>query len=164
MSKYQINQRFGRLTIIGNADKPYHYLCRCDCGNERIVFCGNLSSGHTQSCSCLQKEQARKIRTTHGMSKKHLLYRVWDQIKDRCNNPNHKFYQNYGGRGIHICDEWRNDFKSFYDWSICNGYERGLEIDRKNNDGSYEPSNCRWVTRKVNCNNRRSRKVKGENL
>lgn len=158
MSKYAVGKKFGRLTIVGKAEKSLHFNCKCDCGNERVVFMGNLSRGHTQSCGCLQKERARTAKSTHGMSKKHPLYRVWDQMKDRCNNPNHKFYQNYGGRGIKVCDEWM-DFQKFFDWSIRNGYQRGLEIDRRNNDGIYEPSNCRWVTRKINSNNRRPRKV-----
>lgn len=95
------------------------------------------------------------MKRTHGQSKDK-FYQVWNGIKQRCYNPHNKNYHNYGGRGIEVCNEWRNDFQAFYDWSISNGYKDGLQIDRINNDGNYEPSNCRWVDRFTNNNNRRN--------
>ena len=95
------------------------------------------------------------------MSYKHGLkhtrqYRIWLQMKNRCFNKNTSRYKDYGGRGITVCDEWRNDFKAFYDWSMSNGYSDDLTIDRINNDGDYEPNNCRWVTMKVQNRNSRN--------
>jgi len=90
---------------------------------------------------------------TH-LKSKHPLYSVWNGMKQRCNNPNQKKYKNYGARGICLCDDWQNNFKSFFDWAISNGYKHGLTIDRINVNGNYEPNNCRWVTQKVQQNNR----------
>lgn len=92
--------------------------------------------------------------TTHGESKSH-LYIVWASMKRRCYNPNSKDYKNYGGRGIILCPEWKENFTLFRDWAIKNGYKQGLQIDRKDTNGNYEPSNCRWVTQIENENNRR---------
>lgn len=92
--------------------------------------------------------------TTHGLSSTR-LYRIWHGIEQRCNNPNNKAYKSYGGRGIRVCELWLRDFKSFYDWAISNGYKDFLTLDRLNNNGNYEPSNCRWATQKVQLNNTR---------
>ena len=96
----------------------------------------------------------------HGLSK-HPLNGRWNMMKQRCNNPNNVKYKDYGGRGITVCDEWMNDFKKYYDWCMDNGYKQELHIDRRDNDGNYEPGNCRFVTPKVNANNKQRRdKVK----
>ena len=79
-------------------------------------------------------------------------------MKQRCSNPNHKSYHNYGGRGIIVCDEWKNNYQAFYDWSMNNGYKEGLSIDRINNNGNYEPSNCRWTDKITQNNNTRQNK------
>ena len=85
---------------------------------------------------------------SHG-GRKTRLYNVWCAMKERCNNPHNKRYENYGGKGIKVCDEWKNDFATFRSWAMENGYDDGLTIDRIDTDGNYEPSNCRWVTHKV---------------
>lgn len=103
-------------------------------------------------------KRPRGRQKTHGLTK-HLLYGVWRAMRDRCQNEKHEYYKNYGGRGITVCAEWINDFKAFYDWAIANGWKEGLELDRKKNNGNYEPSNCRFVTRVVNSRNRRSNLV-----
>ena len=91
----------------------------------------------------------------HGLAS-HPLHAVWDRMKRRCYNPRYEHFERYGGRGITVCDEWRDDFKAFYDWAVSNGYENGLTLDRADNDGNYTPDNCRWVTQKEQSNNRAS--------
>ena len=122
--------------------KRRYCLYKCDCGNIFKAQSTNVNNGHTTSCGC---EQVRKS-TTHGKANTK-LYVVYNAILDRVGNPKNKSYDIYGARGIGICDEWKNDFSSFYQWAIGNGYKEGLSIDRIDNDGNYEPSNCRWVGR-----------------
>lgn len=156
--KNLIGQRFGRLTVVEELPerKCGHvvWLCKCDCGNYTKVTTSNLRSGCILSCRCYSKELTKEIHTTHG-GRKTKLFGVWSVMRQRCNNANSKSYHNYGLRGIKVCDEWQNDFSAFQKWALYNGYEEGLTIDRINNDGNYEPSNCRWVSRKVQGNNTR---------
>lgn len=151
-------KKFGRLKVdkmIYIKNGHIYWKCKCDCGNDCIVKGYSLKSGNTKSCGCLQKENASKAKYKHRMSKTK-LYKRWEDIKKRCYNKNSYNYKNYGGRGIKMCDEWLNDFMNFYSWAMENGYEEKLSIDRINNNGDYEPNNCRWVDIKTQCNNRRS--------
>lgn len=132
------------------------WKCECSCGNNVIVTVSHLTSGSTKSCGCYNQE-CRHNRTSNGL-RYTSLYGVWNEMKQRCFNENSTAYINYGGRGIKVCDEWANDFESFYSWSIDNGYMHGLSIDRINNDGDYEPSNCRWVIDSIQANNKRTNK------
>jgi hypothetical protein len=147
-------QRFGRLTVLyevySNGDKRIKWHCVCDCGNKVDVTSSHLRNGDSKSCGCYNLEKITK----HGYSKNskdtHPIYRVWRDIKQRCYNKNNKGYKNYGGRGISMCEEWLNNPKEFIEWCLANGWKQGLEIDRINNDGNYEPVNCRFVTSREN--------------
>ena len=155
-------KKFGRLTVIKRVENnkwgKAQWLCRCDCGNETIVRCDYLVQNRTTSCGCYNRELITKYRKnekdTENKNYKEKLYTVLKGMKRRCYNKNEKAYKNYGQRGIKICNEWLNSFQSFYDWAINNGYKEGLTIDRINNNGNYEPSNCRWITNKKQQNNR----------
>ena len=166
------NERYGRLVVIERADDKFtkdgkrikQWLCKCDCGNEKITRQQDLRSGHTTSCGCYHKEMVGRLNRKHNLSHKSHLYNVWKSMKDRCYREKCKSYPNYGGRGITVCDEWKQDYKSFYDWSMANGYREEqtiggvniLSIDRIDNDGNYGPDNCRWVTSDVQAMNRRT--------
>ena len=155
-----IGKRFGRLIVICEYDKDkdgkIRYLCKCDCGNKTTVRGYSLRRGDTTSCGCYAKESAI-TRNTKYSKKEKILYDVWRSMKQRCNNSNSKDYHNYGCRGISVCDEW-NDYLVFYNWGIKHGYEKNKQLDRINNNGNYEPSNCRWVTPLENLNNTRKTK------
>lgn len=149
-------QRFGRLTVIERAenkkDGRAKWLCQCDCGKTTVTTGTNLRTGVTKSCGCymIECETARikEICTTHGKSHTR-LYKTWRNMKQRCYNPNNTYYHRYGGRGITVCADWKQNFKAFYDWAMTSGYQDDLSIDRINNDKGYSPDNCRWATRKV---------------
>lgn len=160
-------QKFGRLIVtkvsrqVQKANRTrYYWLCQCDCGNEKEVRTDCLTSGLVQSCGCIKKEQDRINLTKfhrHKMSSTR-IYHIWQKMKDRCLNPKVKSYVNYGGRGIKICDEWLV-FDNFGNWAVSHGYDDNLQIDRINNNKGYSPDNCRWISVKENCRNRRSNVV-----
>lgn len=148
--------RYGKLTVIREVglDKNSHRLfeCSCDCGSVKNYLLINLSNKTcpTRSCGCARNEhEGVKARCREK------LYRTYKNMKARCSNPNHPNYHNYGGRGIAVCDDWNSSYASFRTWALSNGYSEGLTLDRINNNGNYEPSNCRWVDMKVQSNNMR---------
>lgn len=165
-------QKFHRLTAVeyvGNRK----WRCICDCGKETVVGAYELKSGNTKSCGCLNIERItqmgknnkgrpskRKGIHTPAYHFKHnlrhtRLYSIWCNMKTRCYNANTRTYKDYGARGIAICEEWRKDFKCFYDWAMSNGYNEDLTIERLDYNKDYCPENCTWITRKGQNNNTR---------
>lgn len=156
-----IGEKFGRLTVVehvGSLRGHKLYKCICQCGVEKEITSSDLKSGRVKSCGCLRKEITTSRNKTHDL-RNHRLYRIWANMKSRCFNPNSSRYNRYGGRNISVCKEWRNDFKTFYDWAVCNGYDDSLSIDRIDNNGNYEPDNCRWETNKAQSRNKSSNKT-----
>lgn len=157
-SKDLSNQKFGKLLVVKKSyskNNKVYWECLCDCGKTTLVHTSNLRCKRVKSCGCFKIEKLIDRSSTH--KQRHTkLYEVWKTIKQRCYNKNNISYKNYGGRGITICDEWLKDYSSFYNWSMQNGYKEGLTIDQINNNGNYEPSNCRWTTRLIQCNNTRA--------
>ena len=161
-------RKFGRLTPIedvGRQRGAVVWRCLCDCGSMRDVTGASLRSGNTKSCGCLQKDGAAercRDRERHGARRRgaaHLLYERWAGMIQRCTNPNHLRYADYGGRGITVCERWR-DFANFLvDVGDC---PSGMSLDRIDNDGNYEPGNCRWATpSEQRINQRRMAKSEG---
>jgi len=128
-------------------------LFKCEyCDKEFESLAKRDDTTILKSCGCMTNELKKNV--THGLTN-HRLYRVWASMKNRCHNKKDKGYSNYGDRGITVCNDWRNSFISFYDWSISNGYEEGSSIDRIDNDSGYSPDNCRYTTTLIqNCNRR----------
>ena len=162
-------QKFGHLLVLERAeDKIYKskkavcWKCKCNCRNIVIVQSSNLVTGNSTNCGCIRKkhcvEGIKKKNTKHNQSHNR-IYSIWQLMKDRCYNINNKNYKNYGRRGIKVCEEWKNDFMSFYNWAMKNGYRDDLTIDRIDVNGNYESSNCRWVTIKQQQNNKRNNHI-----
>lgn len=154
-------KKFGRLIVLKRAENKgtkTAWLCKCDCGNEKIVSGDKLKTGNTKSCGCLNKELTIRRSSTHKMTNTR-LYRLWLGIKRRCYNKNQPEYKNYGAKGIKMCDEWKNDFISFYNWSYEHGFDEKLSrwecsIDRIDTLKGYSPQNCRWVDIYKQANNK----------
>lgn len=161
---YEKGKVFGRLMLTGVSHLKEMYgqqrrivEAECDCGTIRGYLFGLLITGETRSCGCLQRELSRERFTTHGLTN-HPLYEVWQAMRKRCYVPNTKQFDDYGGRGIDVCDAWVDDFVCFYEWAVVNGYQSGLSLERKDNDKGYSPENCYWATRaQQNRNTRRNR-------
>lgn len=153
--------QFGDWTVIkrvANYKRERAYLCRCKCGKEKVVPSQKLrTKNECNMCRECWKKENYKHGDTIGNSKTP-IYAAWDNMLRRCENTNHPQYRLYGGRGISVCKEWHN-YEIFKEWCLENGWRKGLSLDRINNDGNYEPSNCRWTTQKVQVRNSRTAKV-----
>lgn len=143
-------KRFGRLVVIkrmkNSKGGKAMWMCRCDCGNKTIVPTCNLNNGHSRSCGCMTAESASKRNRTHG-DRHTRLYGIWTNMKTRCTNGNCNRSRYYHEKGISVCEEWEL-YENFKKWSLENGYNDSLTLDRIDNSKGYEPSNCRWVTYK----------------
>lgn len=158
-------KKYGKLivlekTALRNTNRNVIWKCQCECGNITYVPTSCLKSGHTKTCGCsLNKEALSNAGKKGGSVGKHYLsrtkiYKRYTHILSRCYNVNDIMYKNYGGRGIEVCEEWKNDFMSFYNWAMANGYREDLTIDRIDVNGNYEPNNCRWTDMITQANNK----------
>lgn len=162
-------KRFGKLLVIEKSDnkgKNTAWLCKCDCGKEKNILTYNLTTGKSKSCGCVRGIKLGDLSRTHSGSGTR-LYAIYKGIKQRCYNKNNPAFSWYGGKGIRMNTLWRESFNAFREWSINNGYNDNLSIDRINPEGGYEPINCRWTTIKQQQNNKGNSffiKINGERL
>lgn len=169
-----VGLRFGRLTVVSYSHKTrrktrkgfdHYYNCKCDCNNNCLVERSSLKFGTTNSCGCIKRELLENRNKTtakyngESSSKYARILRIHGAMIHRCYNTNDMNYHHYGGRGITVCEDWLNDYYSFKEWALNNGYSDNLSIDRINDNGNYEPNNCRWATDKEQGNNKRTNKM-----
>ena len=161
----EVGDKINRLTLIERIGKRKYFVCECECGNILRVEQHRLLSGQTKSCGCYSRDLLKKNRTVHG-KRNHRLYSIWGSMKSRCYYKNKDNYKYYGGKGIEVCEEWKNDFQEFYEWAMKNGYKEGLSIDRIDNSKNYKPSNCKFSNQTEQVRNRSNSvwlKYNGEN-
>lgn len=166
-----IGKRFGKLTVLEfdhkDKNRKKYYLCKCDCGNTKVINRNNLVTGGSKSCGCTNISRLKQATHKYNKATHPKLYNTWAGMKQRCYNKKSSNYYIYGARGIIICDAWKKSFVNFAEWALSNNYKDGLSIDRIDVNGNYEPSNCRWATNEQQSNNKRSSIIveyNGENL
>ncbi len=153
-------KKFDFLTVLDFAYKDKYYneywLCQCNCGTKKVIRKSHLLDGGTISCGCYVSNRitrANKINAKYGGLTKSRIYTIYQGMLSRCLKPSTNGYKRYGGKGLSVCKEWLESYLNFYHWAIANGYSDGLTLDRINNHIGYEPSNCRWVTKKEQARN-----------
>jgi hypothetical protein len=159
--KVKVGDKFGENEVIARAENTSkgsaRWLVRCSCGTERVVQSGSLMNGSSTSCGCLRIERMKRVATKHGRSRTS-EYITWSCMKNRCSNPSHKHYENYGGRGITVCQEWLASFETFLsDMGEKPSMKHTLE--RKDNSLGYSKDNCCWATKIVQQRNRRTNRI-----
>lgn len=172
--KKWIGQKFNRLTVIAYEIVPCRkysktkWIVRCECGTLKSVDPAKVISGNTMSCGCLKSENTidfnKRTKVKHG-GRQDRLYTIWQNMKQRCCGKTCKDYPQWGGRGICVCDEWKDDYAAFREWALSNGYAQGLSLDRIDVDGNYSPQNCRWAdwsTQSRNKTNSHNYMINGE--
>lgn len=150
-------EKFNKLVVesyAGKRNNAHYWNCICDCGNKKAIPGSNIKNGQAKSCGCLRIEATTKRLTTHGKSRTP-TYNIWCSMRERCSNEKVKNYHRYGGRGVKVCARWENSFESFY--FDMGEKPEGLSIDRIDNNGNYEPGNCKWSTNCEQSSNRRTR-------
>jgi hypothetical protein len=163
-----VGQKSGLLTVLGEKftavigrTKRSYVVCECDCGRIIVTQESHIRSNSSKSCGCVGVKKSTQRATSHGQSTKrgrhHRIYVAWLNMLDRTRNPNTPNWKRYGAMGIRVCEEWSKSFDSFLKWSLANGYQQHLTIDRIRNEEGYCPENCRWATRSVQCHNRKKR-------
>ena len=160
------NQKINKWTILSEDPiskyRQILWKCKCDCGKEKYVQGKHLRSGKSKCCGCegnkkiAERSKNNKYTYIHGL-RDHPLRAIWKAMNHRCYIKTNRFYKNYGGRGIKVCEEWKLSLLDFYKWSIESGWKKGLSIDRIDNDGNYEPKNCRWITISENSSRKRNK-------
>ena len=158
---------FGNLTVVSfshryetpGGSKRYRWWCQCECGEATVVDRGNLFNGSVISCGCKWQEWLHSTRRRTHNKQPRQVYRAWARIIQRCENNRLADWANYGGRGVIVCPEWKRSYEIFRDWALVNGWRKGLQIDRIDVNGNYEPSNCRWTDAKQQARNRRNNRL-----
>ena len=159
----ETGSRFGRLVVLHRAKNrktSAYWQCQCDCGGKTETSGNHLRSGHSTSCGCIAFEKMKAATTTHGFTKMP-IYKVWKEMRARCNRQSHARFHSYGGRGIFVCDTWNMSFEEFLK-DVGGDYKSNLQLDRIDNNGNYEPGNTRWVDAKTNVRNSRTIKIDAE--